>query len=432
MTAADQHDIQQENHRRIVSYLENGAHRVPTSARHADGTLDTPGALGVEVEHFVVKGTDATPVFYTSHDDDGGVQSILSYLAQYYPEVTRNREGDILGLASEEGSITIEPAAQLEISIAPFARIKEVEQVYRTFRERVDEYFAKKGFSLVAQGYHPSMRACDMELIPKGRYRMMDEHFHRIGTHGERMMRASASTQVSIDYSSEQDAVRKFRVALAMAPILGLICDNVSVFEGEPNTHYLARLNLWRDVDNARCGAIPGVFDEGWGFDAYTDYLLSTSPIFVPKPTERAVGDTPAREVYASTLMERDDIEHLISMFWPDVRLKQFVEIRPADSLPELCVYGYTALIKGIMYAEENLAAIEEALGVVDGLWPLQDGSIDAAIETIRLRGAQAELYGHSVAWWIEMLFDLAQAVLDEEERPYLAPLLEFAQSHVK
>ncbi|WP_454946504.1 glutamate-cysteine ligase family protein [Cryptobacterium curtum] len=429
MTAENNH-IQAENRRRIVEYLQAGCQPVAAKARHADGTLDAPGALGVEVEHFVVTDPDKRPVFYEPRDGKLGVRDVLEYLAQWYPVVDRNSAGEVLALRSDEASITIEPAAQLEISIAPLARVDQVKSAYEHFRRVLDPFLHEHACQLLGLGYHPTTQALDMELIPKQRYRFMDEHFHHIGTHGERMMRASASTQVSVDFTSEVDAVEKFRVALALGPILAYICDNAPVFEGKPNTIPLARLNLWRDVDNARCGIIPGAFDDGWDFGSYADYLLGASPIFVTQPEVRAVGETLARDAYGDRLMDQSDIEHLISMFWPDVRLKQFVEIRPADSMPADCIYGYAALIKGIFYAQESLQTIEEVLGVHEGIWPLHDDSVDSALRAIRAEGRQACVYGHLVTTWIDLLFEVAEQVLDTEERPCLAPLKRFAQEH--
>ena len=217
-------------------------------------------------------------------------------------------------------------------------------------------------------GYHPTRKAEELTLIPKERYRLMDKHFADLGTLGLRMMRASASTQVSIDYTSEADAVRKMRIASALAPVLGAIADNVAVYEREVGAYPLVRLAVWRNVDDDRCGVVPGVFKPGFGFGAYADWLLSTSPIFInakqPDGTtvEQAESTRSAGEIYKNTAMTKADIEHLISMFWPDVRLKRFVEIRPADSLPQEYLTGYAALIKGLFIVRRVCARSSRSL----------------------------------------------------------------------
>ena len=132
--------------------------------------------------------------------------------------------------------------------------------------------------------------------------------------------------------------------------------------------------------------------------------------------------------------MARDDVEHLTSMFWPDVRLKLFVEIRPADSLPEECILGYTALVKGLFYSDASLDAVEGELGVnslaaeTRAAWPLSARDVDDAICQVQMRGFAGSVYGKSLRDWEEMLFSLARANLPEGERRYLDPLEAFAQ----
>ena len=244
MAAIDEAFLE-ENRRRIIRYFESGARE-----------LQGPGTLGTEVEHFVIA-DNGRPVTYESEDGLIGIRDVLEHIARFYPEHTRNEQGDLLGLGGPEGTVTLEPAAQIEVSVAPHVAVADVMAGYRLFRERVDPYLAKHGARLLSVGYHPTRRARELALIPKSRYDFMDRYFTHIGLHGERMMRASASTQVSVDFSSERDAVRKLRVASALAPVLTAIADNTRVFEAEANHVPLARLRLWRDVDNARCGTIP-------------------------------------------------------------------------------------------------------------------------------------------------------------------------------
>lgn len=149
--------------------------------------------------------------------------------------------------------------------------------MYNEFRAKVDPFLAEHACKLVTSGYHPTARALDLTLIPKQRYRFMDDYFKEIGTHGERMMRASASTQVSVDYQDEADAIRKMRIAQALAPLFASVTDNTAVFEAEPAPR-LARFALWRNVDNDRCGSVPGLFDEGYGFEIMPSGFFAHAP----------------------------------------------------------------------------------------------------------------------------------------------------------
>lgn len=406
-----------QNRAAVVSYLQSGA--------KGDAPL---GSLGVEVEHFVVDANTMQAVPYEDPARGFGVHDVLECLARFYPEKSFGHDGDLIGLSSSEASLSLEPAAQLEISIAPFSSIAAIVEVYERFRSRVDPLLAQHGCRLVCQGYHPAACALELPLIPKQRYHYMNDYFHALGTRAERMMRASASTQVSVDYRDEADAVRKMRVAQALVPVLASLTDNAPIFEGAPATGPLARMGVWRDVDDARCGTVPGLFDEGFGFESYADWVLGTCPIFVTRPAAddpegpalRSVTGGSAAEAYADAPMSAADIEHVLSMFWPDVRLKRFVEIRPADSLPVERMAGYAALIKGLFYSEESLAAIEEAFGVVGGVWPLDDVSTRAALDAVRVQGDAACFSGRTLADWKRLVLDLARSALEEDERGYL------------
>lgn len=415
----------EDNRKRVTQYFETGW-------KPKDECIH----LGVEVEHFVL-GPGGEPVTYEPHDGLPGVREVLERLQAYYPEPSYSAEGALIGLGGPEGSVTLEPAAQLELSAAPYATITEVETAFKHFYRHVDEILAPAGCRLEAHGYHPTHKALDLPLIPKRRYGFMNDYFAHIHSHGERMMRGSASTQVSVDFSSEADAIRKMRVAAALAPVLAAIMDNTRTFEGEPNTTPIRRLQLWREVDNRRCGTPQGLFDDDFDFGRYADWLLSTSPIFVDRPAAddpegpdlRPFYDTPAYEAYADAPMTKSDVEHLMSMFWPDVRLKRFVEVRPADSVPLPQVLGYTALVKGLFYSEESLAAIEGGIGVTDaGHWPLDAEGVNAALRNIQASGFAGEAYGRPLLAWENTLFELARQALPQDEQHYLDPLATFAR----
>ncbi len=412
---------EQENRKAIVAYFNKGAKGA-----------NPLGALGVEVEHFVVTDPECAPVPYKGADGGFGVRDVLAFLASHYPEQSFGKDGDLIGLASEEASITLEPAAQVEISIAPYSSIARILQAYQGFRRLIDPFLAEHGCKLFVAGYHPTAKALDLPLIPKQRYRFMNEYFQTIGTHGERMMRASASTQVSVDFRDEADAIRKMRVAQALAPILCAMTSNTAVFEAEP-AKPLARFALWREVDNDRCGSVPGLFEPGFGFGEYADWILRTCSIFVTRPAAndpegeslRPVFGQSAYEAYGDAPMGEADVEHALSMFWPDVRLKRFVEIRPADSLPAEYMAGYAALVKGLFYSDGSLARIEQEFGVEQGVWPLTDESANAALAAIQQQGSSAVINGKTLAAWEDFLLQLAAEALPEEEQGYLAALAE-------
>ena len=395
---------------------------------HAGGKGAALGNVGVEIEQFLLD-EDGERVKYREKHGRLDVETILERLAEYYPKVSRTSEGAIMGLSRPSASITIEPAAQIEISIAPFSSIAEVQAEYEHFAFRLGQIIKPEGYSLVPYGYDPSGKALDCQLIPKPRYGYMDNYLRSLpGMTAERMMRASASLQVSLDFADEADAVRKTRIATLLGPVFAFLADNTPVFEGRPNTEPIARLRLWRKVDPARCQVIPHLFAEDFGFDRYADWILDTPPIFITRPDEHFTGATPARELYADAPMGVDDVEHVLGMFWPDVRLKHYVEIRQADALPLEPMLGYVALIKGLFYSETNLAILEHAFGVEPGstgAWPYTAQSVEDAIEAVVADDWDAVIYGKTVAQWADLLFQLAPDGLGTEAS-YLDALKDF------
>ncbi|MGN0035163.1 MAG: glutamate-cysteine ligase family protein [Coriobacteriales bacterium] len=398
----DSAETARKNREALVSYLGRGQLR----CGH--------GSIGLELEHQIARKGSHAPVSFSG---PGGIEDILEALSEGYPERTLSH-GHLIGLARADSTITLEPAGQLEISIAPQCSLAGIEAIYAEFRTRLDDVLERFDAEALETGYHPTARARELELIPKDRYRLMDAHFARTGSKGVCMMRGSASTQVSIDYAGEDDAIRKFRVASALGPLLAFVCDNTPVFEGSPSDGRMARTLIWDDVDAERSMVAPGVFEEGYSFHSYADHLMAARPILV-MDGQRAVPtfDRTADEVYAHHVMTQDEIEHLLSMFFYDVRLKHYVEIRMVDSLPIRYALAYVALVKGVFYAPDALDEIARGL---DGI-----GEHDVALAKRELerRGYAARVFGRRAWEWLDDLVRLSWTHLEPAERPYLEPL---------
>lgn len=362
--------------------------------------------LGLEVEHFMVA-KDGTPMGYQATHRHIGARNVLDMLSATFPKRVHSKAGDILEVHGELGSVSLEPAAQLELSLAPYPKVTQVEQGYASFRTTVDPYLEDRGFSLDTSGYHPTRCAEELEIIPKDRYFYMSSYFAKIQSNGELMMRATAATQVSLDFSTEADAVRKMRLGSALAPMFAAIADNTHVFQRKPNGLPLRRFTLWREVDPLRCGTVPGLFKHGFGYESYANWILSASPIYQDSTSGEAA--------------------HMASMVWPDTRLKRHVEIRACDCMPTECIMGFVALIKGLFYSQGSMQALEDALGVRRGRWRLSNDDVDDAIEQIEERGHDASVYGRTLSSWTSLLFALARTALDDRERRYLDPLEAFA-----
>lgn len=394
----------------IVSYFESGI--IDESE---------PGEVGIELEHTIVN-SDKSPVPYHGPH---GVEWLLSQLKENFPEATYDPEGDLLGVARPGEAVTIEPAAQLELSAGPFESLEEAYRTFETFENLLSKTLAPVGQQVLTEGYHPTATAKSLELIPKRRYQFMNLYLGEIGAFGPRMMRGSASTQVSIDYYSVSDCLRKLRLAFALVPLFSLMCDNTPVFEGKPRAHQLVRTEIWQHCDPERCGLVPGVLDPGFDLRRYAEYILDTPAILVPCRKEQwCYSARTFGEIYAKRTMTRSEVEHAASMFFNDVRLKTYIEIRPADALPIPYVIAYAALIKGLFYNKENLDALDRMFASVN------TAAFEEAKNALMARGYEAEVYGQPVAVLVDELIELGRHGLSECERAYLEPLAQLTAQH--
>lgn len=384
----------------LVSYFQSGIE--PASSK-----------IGIELEHIIVR-KDGSPV---SYQEDNGVAFILSELSEHYPIVTRSGD-DILGVSREHEAITIEPAAQIELSAGPFSSLSDAQHCFTSFEQLLKETLEPLGAKALTRGYHPTAKALDLELIPKQRYQFMNEHLGAIGPYGPRMMRGTASTQISIDYSSTQDCLRKLRLAFALVPALSLMTDNAPVFEGAKSPHPLMRTEVWKYCDPARCGIVPGIMNADFTLEDYAEYILRTPAILVPEKDGNWKRETRTfDDIYAQEPMARADVEHAVSMFFTDVRLKTYVEIRPADAMPAPYALAYAALIKGLLIPEHSLNALDELFANVT------EEDIVAAKESLMERGYEGNAYSKPIATLCDELIAIAMKGLCPEERSFLNPL---------
>ena len=370
--------------------------------------------LGLEAEHFIVHKEDSRAVSYYG---EGGVKQILEELMAEIPDAAALPGRELLGFQTPEYSITLEPAAQMEISIIKLDRIAEIESIYEKFMEQLRRVLEKYDYTAATVGCQPVSPVRTLRLIPKKRYDLMDRHFEKTGTGGIQMMRGTASLQVSVDYSSEEDFRQKVQAAYYYGPYLKLLCDNAAVFQGEQTGNRLMRTDIWRRVEPSRCGILPNVFSESYGFGDYADFIGNVAPIFLPKGDEvEPTGSRTVAQIYEDHSPDHEEIVHLLSMAFPDIRLKQYLEIRLADMVPQPYVGAYAALIKGLLYSEE---AIEYAQSQIRA-GSLQEKDIFEAENAIMKDGWDGIVYGKPVRDGAEEMLKMAERSLPENEKSYL------------
>lgn len=321
------------NKKNIIQYLESGCKNKEVALH-----------FGVELEHFMVKAStkEAVPYF-----GDGGVEAVLTELVPFYKECAYS-EGHLIALGREGIALSLEPAAQLEVSISPQREISDIKSIYERFLSEITPVLQKYSYELVTEGYQPVSRAEELELIPKARYRFMDRYFAKIGPFGRQMMRGTAATQVSIDYYSEEDFQKKYKAAYRLKEVLSYFCNNASSYEGGAYNGYYLRDKIWSKTDKRRVDVSPFLKEGTLSFADYADFVLQ-APVIVNKEgdmeqyDERTVG-----EIAKEHLFTKDEIEHVLSMVFPMIRAKHFLELRFADSMQIQRVSAYVLVLKGL------------------------------------------------------------------------------------
>jgi glutamate--cysteine ligase len=305
--------------------------------------------IGVEFEHLILN-KDLTAVSYF---EEKGIEKLLQKLSRGSWE--KIYEGsNLVGLKSNEKTVTLEPGGQLELSIIPFADLKTIETIYLGFIDELKEILNKWEQKIAVLGYQPESLIKDIPMLPKKRYDLMYKYFENKGEYAHNMMKGTASVQMSIDYTDQIDYIKKMRVGYFLSPIIYYLFDNTPFFEGQIAADSSIREEIWTNCDSQRSGIIEGIFDINFGYSDYAEYLLNTPPIIRKKEGELIYTE----DKLLKDVMENDkieEVEHFISMVFPDVRTKKYIEIRSADALPYPYNFSFVALLKNLFYNQKNL-----------------------------------------------------------------------------
>ncbi len=407
----------------------------------ASGSKDqSQWRLGTEHEKFGFTTANLRPLPY---EGERGIRTLLDLLASNFAWKPVTEHGKTIALLNDEGaSITLEPGGQLELSGALLDNLHETCDEVNTHLHQVRSVAETMGIGFLGMGFHPKWPRSEMQWMPKARYGIMREYMGKMGTMGRDMMTRTCTVQVNLDFGSEQDMVKKFRTSLALQPIATALFANSPFTEGRPNGYLSFRSRVWEDTDPDRTGMLPFVFEDGMGFERYTDYMLDVPMYFVYRNGEYIDasglsfrdflrGELACCPGVLPTIKDWED--HLTTAF-PEVRLKRFLEMRGADGGPWRRLCALPAFWAGLLYHAPSL----------DAAWSLsQDWTME---ERLRLRheapklGLKCSVRGRTLQSLALELIDLARDGLSararlnamgENECGFLAPLQEIADSGV-
>lgn len=325
--------------------------------------------IGTEHEKHVFHTNPLRPVSYDGAD---GIHALLLGMqAETGWEPFYDGDNPI-GLRNNEvaGGISLEPGGQFELSGAPQV------DMHASAAELADHMrLAKKiagplDIHFLGLGVTPLWSVDQIPSMPKSRYAIMKPYMEKVGTLGTSMMFRSCTVQTNLDFSDEADMVKKLRVSVALQPIATALFANSPFVDGKESGYLSFRSHIWLNTDNARTGMLPFAFDEGFGFEQYADYALDVPMYFVIRNGQYVnvagenfrdflEGKLPQLPGEKPTIKNWED--HLSTIF-PEVRLKQFLEMRGADMGDEKSVTALSAFWTGLLYDDIALEAAYEMI----------------------------------------------------------------------
>ena len=415
----------------LVDYLASGARP------------EAEWTIGTEHEKFGFRLDDLRPPTW---DGDRGIEAMLRGLTRFGWEPFEEK-GKLIALTKAGASVTLEPAGQLELSGAMLENIHQTCCETNQHLKEVKAVSEELGLGFLGMGFQPKWRRDEMPWMPKGRYKIMREYMPKRGNLGLDMMTRTCTVQVNLDFASEADMVKKFRVSLALQPIATALFADSPFTEGKPNGYLSYRSHIWTDTDPDRTGMLDFVFEDGFGFERYVDYLLDVPMYFSYRDGEYVdLSGRSFRKFLRGELAElpgqkptmKDWADHMTTAF-PEVRLKKYLEMRGADGGPWNRLCALPAFWVGLLYDGAALDAawdlvkdftMEERHALRDGVpkhalkLPFRNGTVrELALEALKIAGQglarrnRLNAAGASEAVFLEPLVEFAMANETPAER---------------
>jgi glutamate--cysteine ligase len=386
--------------------------------------------VGTEHEKIGLSTPDLRPVPY---EGEQGIGHLLETLAERHGWKAILEQGNPVALTRGDASITLEPGGQLELSGAPLRTIHETCDEFHAHLALMKGVNEPAGIAWLGLGIHPFCTLEAMPRVPKARYRLMREYLGTHGSHSLHMMFLTATVQANFDYADEADMVAKLRMALGVSPIVSAIFANSSLSEGKANGFVSRRVEIWRHTDPDRTGLLPFAFEPDFGYRRYVEWALDVPLFFVVRDgSYQAAGGRSFRQLlregFRGTPATVQDFDRHLTTLFPEVRLKQYIEVRGADAVPPRLTCSLPALWKGLLYDPEARA----------GAWALVSGASAEEREAARADAARRGLLGRFAGRpLLELARELAELALgglrrlghagrrDRDETGYLDPIFE-------
>jgi glutamate--cysteine ligase len=320
---------------------------------------------------------------------------------------------NVIGLKKSGKSITLEPGNQIELSGDQLNNIHEACSESQDYLFEIKQIIKKLNLEIVSAGFDPISKISEVPNNPKQRYEVMTKDMPKDGKLSLDMMYRTCGTQLNVDYNSEKDFIKKFRIVNSIVPISIALFANSSIVE-KKNSNYLSyRSKVWQNTSR---GGLPKAFLDNMDFEKYADFSINFPILFIQKNNQYISGkkylfsdfmNGKIKELENKLPTESDLATHLSTIFTEN-RLKKYIELRSMDACGWECLCSGPAFNTGILYG--NLDETYDLISKWD-----KNKIINAYLEAPK-KGFNTELMGKDLLYWTSVLLEISKRGLENRD----------------
>ena len=376
-----------QNKEQIINYFKSGI-------KETDNLK-----IGIEHEKFL---------FDKKYNKRIDYKSILKMFDQLYefgwkPIYEKN---NIIGLTKDDKSITLEPGNQIELSGAKLNNIHEACAESHEYLFELKQVIEKLNFKIISAGFDPISKLSDIPNNPKQRYEVMTKDMPEGGSLSLDMMYRTCGTQLNVDYVSEQDFTKKFKLSNYLTPINIALFANSSVLEKKDSGYFSYRSHAWQQTSR---GGLPEFFLEDFNFEKYADFAMNMSLLFLQRDGKYISGKNYTFKDYMNgkisevenKLPTENELSTHLGTIFTENRLKKYIELRSMDACGWDCLCSGPAFNTGLIYGN-----LDEALDVVNKWDKIE---ILNAYKDAPKKGLSTQLMGKDLFYWSSLILNISK-----------------------
>ena len=362
--------------------------------------------IGIEHEKFLFDNNNNKRIDYLK------IKEMFSALLEFgwNPILEKN---NVIGLNKGGKNITLEPGNQIELSGEKLNHIHEACAESQDYLFELKQVTKKLNLSIVSAGFDPISKLNEIPNNPKQRYKLMTKEMPLDGKLSLDMMYRTCGTQLNIDYESEEDFIKKFKIVNSIVPISIALFANSSIVEKKKSNYLSYRSKVWQNTSR---GGLPKIFFEDLNFEKYAEFVMNFPILFIQEKENYISGQKykfidfmsgKIREINNRLPTENDLSTHLSTIFTEN-RLKKYIELRSMDTCGWDCLCAGPAFNVGMLYG--NLDEVYDLISKWD-----KDKIINAYLEAPK-KGFNTQLMGKDLLYWASTLLDLSRKGLERRD----------------